>query len=295
MNDSALSTFIQQHINSLAYARTYVSSSSPASYKWSNLRQLRATIDALSEIEFLLPEVTHLQQNAIFNTTSDELKISSDDDTKITIQIDKLRNGLEYILRALLAKNKYTKQDSVIIKLPETKTFDELSKVATDFKKGVEIPILDSAVGEVNIMTAESGSIWLLVYVGSAINLVAAICWSAAVLRRKFAEAKLFEQHARTLTLKNDSLENLIDSQKQQLQNILQAEAESIANKHYTEHNNENVERLKLSISTISELIEKGAMILPAEKSNPDTNKLFPDYNHLSLIESTIKQLKNSA
>jgi hypothetical protein len=174
------------------------------------------------------------------------------------------------------------------------KTFEELIKVANDLKKGIELPIADSKIGEVNILTAESGSIWLLIYVGAAMNLVAGICWSAAVIRKKFAEAKLFEEHARTLDLKNEALESLVQAQKQQLQNVIQGEAEAIANKNYQEHNNENIERLKLSLTTISELIEKGAIILPAEK-NESITKLFPDYNNLSLIESTIKKLKNSA
>jgi hypothetical protein len=50
-----------------------------------------------------------------------------------------------------------------------------------------------------------------------------------------------------------------------------------------------------LSLTTIQDLIEKGAKILPADKSNDTTAKMFPDYDHLSMIESTIKQLKNSA
>jgi gamma-glutamyl phosphate reductase len=107
------------------------------------------------------------------------------------------------------------------------------------------------------------------------------------------AEAKVFEQHAKTLELKNDALDTLVEAQKKQISNILANEAEAIANNHFDHKEPETIERLKLSISTISDLIEKGAKIIPSS-SDSDTTKLFPDYNSLSLIESSIKQLMSN-
>jgi hypothetical protein len=295
MDDRELLDLLENNIKGLDYTRNYIANSSPSKYKWSDLFVLRRTLNAFSQIEFINTEIIQLKESALFSTTADEMTISSEDDTKIFTVLNSLRTGLQYILRSLKSKEKYSTVDAIMIKLPETKTFEDLTKISNDLKRGIELPISDAKTGEVTILTAESGSIWLLVYVGGAVNLVAAICWSAAVIRRKFAEARLFEQHARTLELKNNALEDLVNAQKHQLQNSLQAEAESIANKNYSEHNNENIERLKLSITTIADLIEKGAMILPAEKNNNELTKIFPDYNNLSLIESTIKQLKNSA
>ncbi|MBS4063364.1 MAG: hypothetical protein KGZ74_02340 [Chitinophagaceae bacterium] len=74
------------------------------------------------------------------------------------------------------------------------------------------------------------------------------------------------------------------------MKNILESEAESIALKHYNHKDPETVERLKLSIASIAELIDKGAKILPMNQSE-DVQKAFPDYSQLNLIESTIKQI----
>lgn len=156
------------------------------------------------------------------------------------------------------------------------------------------MPINDSNTGgHVNILTAESGSIWLIVSLGAftAVNLIAGICWAAAVIRKKNAEAKMFEAHAKTLELKNDALESLVDAQKQQLANMLTAESEAILSKFYDHKDPETLNRLKLSVSTVADLIDRGAKILP-QSENDKIKSAFPDYNNLSLISSSIKQLK---
>lgn len=143
---------------------------------------------------------------------------------------------------------------------------------------------------------ADRGSIIFYVSLGAAaaVKLIGVICWSAAVIRRKRAEARILEEHAKTLQLKNESLRDLIEAQREQLRNITQGEAERIVRTHYDQNDPEAVERLKLSINSISELIDRGVTILP-NGNDRETLKSFPDYSQLSLIESTIKQLKKSA
>ena len=50
------------------------------------------------------------------------------------------------------------------------------------------------------------------------------------------------------------------------------------------------LQRLKLSISTVSDLIDRGAKILPTSNSE-EVKKLFPDFDKLSLIQSAIKKI----
>lgn len=156
--------------------------------------------------------------------------------------------------------------------------------------------MLDSEIeSDFEIKTAEPGSIWLMVGVGTtiAINLVGGIAWAAAVIKRKNAEAKIFEQHTRTLELMNDQIDLYVNAQKTQLDNILQSEAEAIASKHYSAKDPETIERLKLSISTVADLIDKGAKILPTSESD-DVKQLFPEYGNLSMIESAIKKISEN-
>ncbi len=136
-------------------------------------------------------------------------------------------------------------------------------------------------------MSADEGSVIFYVALGSlaAIRLVAGICWSAGVLKKRNAEAKIFEEHARTLELKNEALEIFVNAQKLQMKNILDAEANALANNMYNHNDPETIERLKLSISTVSNLIDKGVSILPVSKDE-NIQKSFPDYANLNLIHN---------
>jgi hypothetical protein len=65
------------------------------------------------------------------------MTISSEDDTKIYSLLNTLRTGLEYLLRGLKSNEKYPITDSILIKLPEVKTFEDLVKVSNELKRGI--------------------------------------------------------------------------------------------------------------------------------------------------------------
>jgi hypothetical protein len=197
----------------------------------------------------------------------------------------------------MVASNNFIgRDDTLYIKLPELKSFEELSKFANDLKKSIELPITNQTInGEVDIVGADQGSVVLYVTLGSiaAVELIAKICWSAALIRQKNAETKLYEAHTKTLDLKNESIELFVDAQKQLLKKVLQNEAEAISQKAFNGQDQHTIDLLKLSIATISDLIEKGAKILPMS-NNEAMQKSFPDYDAPNLITSSIKQIKDS-
>ena len=173
---------------------------------------------------------------------------------------------------------------------------DSLSKISNELKKAIELPINDSGIenGKTEIISAERGSIWLNISLGTvaAVKLVASITWAATYIRKKKAEAKIFEEHAKTLELKNEALSSIVDAQKEQLSNILQAEAIAIISEQYNHNDPETLKRLELSINTTANLIDRGVKILPTTE-NESIKELFPDYKNLNLIQSAIKQIKN--
>lgn len=284
---------IERNLFKLYYTSTYVSTqNSDLNYTAKNLVSLKDAVNDLSDIDFIRQQIDTLKSSALFKNYKDEDAFISNENAKISRTVEDLRIGLTFLLKYY--NSAITGGDNVIeIKLPDTNSFDELSKVSNDLKKAIEFPILDSNTGgNVEILTAENGSIWIIVSVGTiaAVNLVASICWAAAVIRKKMAEANIFEAHAKTLDLKNEALAALVDAQKKQLQNIVQAEAESIAAKHYDIKDPETIGRLKLSLETTADLIDRGAKILPNSKEE-EIKKAFPDYSKLALIESSIKQI----
>lgn len=284
---------IQNHLENLTYTSTYDFEKKDTNNKANNLDKLREAIIELEDIHILDEEIKKLKNSSLFKTSKDEYYFTSSEDKLIKESISIIKNGFTFLKR--MYYDNLASEDDLYIKLPEIENFDDLSKLSNELKKAVEIPINEQSKGHLKIKSAEPGSIWLLVSVGTfaAINLIGGICWAAAVIRKKHAEAKIFEQHAKTLELKNNALSSLIDAQNQQLDNILDSEAKQVMSNHYDSNNPEILAKLKLSITTVSNLIDRGTQILPASENN-NVKNIFPDYSKLNLIESSIKMLKNN-
>ena len=286
---------IDRYASQLNYSSSYlINNNGEHTYKAIELRKLKFILSQFEDVPLLAKEIEKLRKSWLYETNDDTALITSNQNGTVSTLIGTIQIGLDYIKRLYIGSYSQQSEDTILIKLPDFQSFEQLSKIANEFKKGIELPIRDNNIqGDVNIVSAEPGSIWLIVSVGSilAVKLIAAICYSAAVIRRKYAEAKIVEAQLKTLDLKNEALQNVIDAQKKQLKNILDSEAEAIANKHYNHKDNSAIEMLKLSLNTVSDLIDRGSRILPSS-SNEEIQKSFPDYNALNLIESSIKQIK---
>lgn len=295
MNNREIYNIAKENVDKLKFSYNFKSGAENP-YEVGDLNKLRNSILEFEKIPFLNNSIEKLKNGFLFTNTGNKLSLSALEHTELDSFVNTLRIGLEFFIKQFESNYDQEDETSLAIKLPPLESFSDLSKVATDFKKAIEIPLLDSKIeSDLNIKTAEPGSIWLMVGVGTtiAVNLIGGIAWAAAVIKRKNAEGNIFVEHARTLELKNAQIELYVNAQKKQLENILQNEAEAIASKHYSANDPEAIERLKLSISTVADLIEKGAKILPTSKSD-DIKQLFPEYDKLSLIESAIKKISEN-
>lgn len=284
---------IDSRLPELKLSTTYISGNNDFIYQSSGLNALRRSINDIEDLPYIINEINALKNSWLFQSTRDGQKIALDQKTEVEKAINSLRIKLETFMEIAETSKLFNCTDTILIRIPEINSFDDLQKYANDFKKAIEIPILDESIGgNATILSADEGSIILYVSLGAvaALKLVARICWAAAVIKKKKAEANIFEHHAKTLELKNDALSIFVEAQKTQMKNILDAEATAIANKEYSLVEPETIERLKLSISTVAELIDKGIQILPVSKDE-DIQKSFPDYKKLDFIESTIKQI----
>ncbi|WP_347175528.1 hypothetical protein [Polaribacter uvawellassae] len=267
-------------------------------YLISDISNLKKGIELLENIDFLEVYINDLKENSgLFKTFKEKDSFNSTQDTLIKENINSLRTGIIFLLNYFDEQTVNEKDiDGISVKLPELGSFDELNKISNDLKKAIELPINDAGIenGKTEIVSAERGSIWLNIALGTAaaVKLVASITWAATYLRKKKAEAKIYEEYTKTLELKNDALSSIIDAQKQQLKNILEAEAQAIISEQYNHNDPETLKRLELSINTTADLIDRGVKILPTSE-NDSIKELFPDYKNLNLIQSAIKQIKN--
>jgi len=290
---------LKDGLKNLNFNKEYISGENGGKpYKISNIHNLKKAIEILSKIDFLESYTQDLIKNSgLFSTFKDEDSFTSQQEGVISKNVDSLKIGIAFLLNYFDKTTAEEKDiDGISVKLPELNSFDELSKISNELKKAIELPINDAGIenGKTELISAERGSIWLNIALGTvaAVKLVASITWAATFIRKKRAEAKIFEEHAKTLELKNDALDSIVEAQKQQLKNILQAEAQAIISEQYNHNDPETLKRLELSINTTADLIDRGVKILPTTE-NESIKELFPDYKNPNLIQSAIKQIKN--
>jgi hypothetical protein len=293
MNFIEYHSTIEKSLPGLRLSVSYLSGNQDFEFQAKELKRLRSSIIVVEDLPYIETEINGIRASWLFQSISDEQKIKSIQHSEISMLIEALRIKLLTFKEIAERSKLFNSSDTILVRISEIHSFDNLQKYAGDFKKSIEIPVLDESIkGNVTILSADEGSVILYISLGTiaAVKLIAGICWAAAVIKKKRAEADIFEQHAKTLELKNEAMSVFVEAQKVQIKNILEAEATAIANEQYNHAEPETIERLKLSISTVAELIDKGVQILPMSKDE-DIQKSFPDYKNLNLIESSIKQI----
>jgi len=264
-------------------------------YEIKGLNNIRDFIGIIDSLKLFNEIIDELKQSVLFTTANDTMRAQPVEAQKVEKSLSLLKDLVLNFLDILLKTVPEENVNSVNIKLPEVKDFDELSKVSRDIHIGLSQVILNDEIkGETKIVSVENGSIWLNVFVGTtAVSVVASLAWSASVIYKKVQEGKLLEQQVRGLKVKNDSLEDILKAQKAETALMIQSEAEHINSEHFKVNIPENIERIKNSISTFADLIGKGAEIQPALVAPENVANLFPNPTNILNIESKIKKLAN--
>ena len=187
-------------------------------------------------------------------------------------------------------------ENTIPIKMEKIKDLNDLYNSAHAFQTIFsQLIINDTINGKTEIVIIENGSICIDIYVGSlqAVTLIGSVAWASAVLYKKIQEGKVMFEQVKSLEIKNESLKDIQMAQKEQLSQMLEIEARNIQINHFSnQDNSEQFERIKLSISLLSEQLEKGSKIHPQLNAPEDVKNLFPNMGNLIGVESKIKQLK---
>lgn len=259
-----------------------------------NLIAFKHFINIISETNIFSEEVNILTSSPLYATTLDSIEIanSETDFIKYANTIIDSCKILKTILSRLVEP---ADQLTISIQLPQPNDFEELTATMSRIKKALYQTLINSNVnGEVIIKRWETGSYWIDIFVGTtlAVHLIASIVWSAAVVCKKFQENKMFAEHARSLKIRSDSLEDLYEKQKVVTSKLIDTEAKNIYYDHFNkDDNNEEIERIKYAVTTFAELIQKGGEIHPSLAAPEKVQNLFPDYKRLEQVVSKTKLL----
>lgn len=266
-----------------------------AQIKLTNLNDLRKVVTDFNELGIFEEYIAPLKSSVMFTTRNDEMNILNSEGQTIIRNLTTLKTLSENFLNTLTKTLPEESEDSINIKLPEVKDFDELANVSREIHIALSQVLFNKEInGETKIVSVENGSIWFNVFVGTtAVSLVASLAWAAAVIYKKIQEGKLLAQQVKSLSVKNESLEDILKAQKAETELMINAEAAHINSEYFQENAAENLERIKNSIKIFSELIDKGAEIHPALIAPEHVSNLFPDTKNLLGLESKIKRIAN--
>jgi hypothetical protein len=262
--------------------------------EFSGLKNFRTAISKLETTKLLTNETNNIRKSAIFITNNDTTTLNSAEGNNLKLQTDNLIKLVKSLNDTFEKLGGEINDNSVSIKLPEVTDFDDLSRFSSDFHKVLNQSIVNEQInGQVRIDSVENGSIWLDVYLGSAaaVTLIGGLAWASAVVFKKIQEGRLFEKHVQSLGIKNESIKEIQLKQKEALDLMIDAEANNLYNDNFEGDNNEQIERLKLSIKMFSNLIDKGAEIHPALNQPESVKNLYPEMSNLKSLESKIKKI----
>ncbi|MBS1781383.1 MAG: hypothetical protein JST70_18800 [Bacteroidetes bacterium] len=264
-------------------------------YLVKGIKKLKEAVIELEETGYFQGEISELRRSFLYQTNEDSLRTTSSLILPIERLVNELIVGLRYLVGYIAQLPKLVATNNIDIRLPETKDFDHLSKVANEFKKVIDIPVSDLPDGEpIEIISAEPGSIWLTValHTGAAIGLVGAICKAAVYLKQKNAAANTFIEYAKGLHNHNDYLKAIQDGQKKLIDEYVATTTAEISNDFYQDLNIEKQNRLKLAIETMENLYQKGAIVLPSA-NDLALQKQFPTMSEIQLLTSGMNQIEN--
>lgn len=265
-------------------------------YYVSNVINLKSAILELYSIKFFNEDERRILL-PIVNSMGDRISYN---DPNLYNTLAKLLSGIKWTIGFLYdwfqiyMPDSFDDGDSIInIKLPEIQNFSDLEFISKKLDGSFTTVINEISGSKIQIKQFDHGSFWIILSVGVplAVSVIAGIAWSAAVVAKKWNEAMMARKEVEKAGLQNEAIEQLVAYQKMEMNNLATAEAENIENKCFSEHDNERVQRIREAIKDISELIIKGVQIQSALSAPEEVSNLFPNYNMLSFIESTIKKI----
>ena len=290
---------LEENIVHLNYKREYLSGNHPG-FLYTDIANLKIAIERVKNQGLYVSLISEIETSVIFSTSQDEIILTdAKEDARLKKGLDVVRSGCHALLMILAELYNEKEDDSTIyVQLPKIKDLEDLSKKSKVLHNAISQSILDPSIkGTIKVRSYDVGSLWIILTVGSvtAVKLIGGLVWAAAVIRKKKMEFKSFEQHIKRLKIKTESMVDMKDAQKKQLEESLEAEADNLVAQFYKNGNAEKTERVKYSIKLISDLMDKGVEIHPALSASKEVGSMFPDFSNIRLIESRIQELGSGA
>lgn len=259
-------------------------------YYITNVQTLRNAIQYLYKAGFL--ERNNDEENIysiIDSCLAERLLVDSSKIDKIKIELISLQSALELMYNWI---NRYVPdnedEETINIKLPDIIEIEDLIKASTLINKSLSHSVSEIG-GELKVKHLDYGSSWLIISAGTVLGakLVMAIAKAAFDIAKKYYGVKMMQQQYERYSMGTEMLRTIKEANEKIIASDCRTLAEHLEQEFYSESDNERIERLRVSISEMSKLIELGGEVHPSLITVSHDDIKVPDYNSLiSVIKS---------
>lgn len=267
-----------------------------SSTKLSNLNNVKNLIGYLeaNNFDFYKEEIEILKASDIYSTTRDSIDIYGTNHSDVynnAIYLFNSINALKLVLSKIIPTSTET---DFLIKFPKPDDFQMLLKDMGEIQKHISMIVNDESVNSsMEIHNWEYGSYWINLTLGSivVVQLMGAITWSSAYISTQINKQKEQELYLRQINAQTEMIENIRDTHKVYLEQLIDNEIKHINEEHFDEEDNQRDKKIKNTIKLFSEIIQRGGEFQPSLISPKEIKDSYPDFKALDYIESKVKQI----
>lgn len=267
----------------------------PLLYICNNMRRifnLLTPIKWLPEVEQCLYELEKVSP-AMVNGKLHYL--NSNDCNKILTPLATLHLKLDAMRSMCETLGMNSDSDGFDVKLPPNITLSDAAQCIADLDMVFsQCPIFPND-NQIRFSGVDIGSTWLtFVVVGATIaatlRAVAELADKVIILRSHQLSYKQEQEHLRSIELSNDILESLVSAHKAALDKMTATAVQELS-AEYGVTENEDRERLRMSLDRLGKWIDRGMEIHASIGAPKETKLLFPSIERQSLPQEIIKAL----
>jgi hypothetical protein len=261
-----------------------------------NANNLKRAVENLNELGLFPNQVTQLLNSGLYSANGDSIRVTAHVGGQIDALAQSLKQEIETLLTIINMVVTDESPNSINIKLPPVKDFKDLANYSNNLHTALtQVLFLPGVNGNLQIESVENGSIWLNVLLEGehAMKVIGELVWSAAIIYKTIMEGRKLAADVKAIkNVKQGTIDDVENSQKEIVKESTQHEAELIGSHILLNTDPESIERIKGSIKLLADLLAAGADVRPALNASQEIKIQYPDMKLLPTLESKTKLLQ---
>lgn len=256
------------------------------------LIELRSVPSLTEDVESILSSPVMLR------SSPKDMPLTSTERSQLSVDLGDIRDRLVTITQLYKDMGLVTSEETLgfDIKLPPGITLDGISKCTHDLDTILNgCPLLRDCESTVTFTRTDVGSVWFSfavtgTLVTAFLSGLAHLIDKAIILRSHWLSVRQQEAQARQLGLAEDVAKSMADAFAAVNSKLLEQAVQELSVEHDIK-DPEAQERIRYSIATLSEWMDKGMEIYPSLNAPQDVQLVFPPIERQSLSAQELKML----